>query len=77
MSYGLKGGKAIVIAVKHLDVKMHEMITIVQKSYTADAAVFFVYEDEPSKQLHMLVPGIDIKSGKRKSCRIYMSKFQW
>lgn len=72
MSHGLQGGKAIVIAGKHLDVKMHEMIAIVQKSYTADAAVFIVYEDEPSKQLHRLVPGLEDKKGVNGNPAVYI-----
>ncbi len=71
MSYGLQGGKEIVITGKRKDIKMQEMIAIAQKSYAPDAALLIVYEEE-SGEIYQLIPTLQDKKAVNGEATVYI-----
>ncbi|MCM3783916.1 thioredoxin domain-containing protein [Neobacillus mesonae] len=61
VSHALKGGTEIIISGKPGDIKMQEMISIVQKSYTSNASILIAYEGEAGDELKEMIPDVNDK----------------
>ncbi|WDH97206.1 hypothetical protein PUW24_24235 [Paenibacillus urinalis] len=75
VSYARQGGRQIIISGRTNDIKVQEMISIIQKSYIPDASLIINYEGKQDHEvLAELIPGLVDKPAINGEGTVYISR---